>query len=563
MYPFMFRSRDMMEVTTVGSLFPSPDIASTLSGDMAVGNNTTNVADFNIRTAYLSIGLLGMLGNFVVVLVMICSPTLRRKSTNILILNQSLIDFCAAFFVIAHDMIRILPSSADRMTQDIYCRLWKARLPMWGLFISSTYNLIAMTLDRYVALVHPLVHRNRCSRKKIYIIMAAVWLFGPGWQSSYVIPTSGLSESGKCTIVKMYPSPQIQRFVGILAAMLEYFIPLLIITFAYTRMAIVLRRGVNTRSGNNVISDTREQRMLKASTKVVKTLLAISLSFIVCWSPNQIFYTMYNCGVKVDFKSTFYHFSVVLAFLNCCVNPLIYSLRYEEFQRELGRQLRCRKSLNRSASDVSCHRTSVPRLETTDMSNVPSTASQSIVGATAMENREVISAMKTDVQSQMQATGPIETGKQSQMQATGAIETGKQSQMQAIGALETGTQSQMQAIGAIETGGKQSQMEVIGAALPDNQSDMQVIGALETETRSEMKITGTVERDKNSEMQAVIAMETQNRLGMQAKGTIETEKHSRIQVVGAVETDNQLKKQVIDAMKTEMQPHTQTLCTHL
>ncbi len=339
-----------MDVTTTESFFLFTDSNLNSSADVAVGNITKTV-DLNIKLAYLFVGLLGMLGNFIVVCVMICSPRLRRKSTNVLILNQSLIDLCAAFFVIAHVMIRTLPSSADRVSQDIFCRLWKSNITIWGLFVSSTYNLIAMTLDRYVALVHPIVHRNRCSQKIIYVNMALVWIFGLGWQSSYVIPTSGLSEGGKCLHFKMYPSLQIQVFVGILAVTLQFFIPLFIITFAYTRLALVLRRGLRTSGGNDArgTSRTREHRMLEASKNVFKILFTVSVSFVVCWSPNQILYLMHNFGVRVDFESILYHLSVVLVFLNCCINPIIYCLRYEEFQRELVHQVRC---WNRSSSEV-------------------------------------------------------------------------------------------------------------------------------------------------------------------------------------------------------------------
>ena len=203
-----------------------------------------------------------------------------------------------------------------------------------------------MTLDRYVALVHPIVHRHRCSRKTLYVIMVSVWIFGTVHEVSYTIPTSGLSESGKCIIYEMYPSPQIQRFVGILLVMLTYSIPMFIIIFAYTRIALALRRGLRTSGGNGVhmISGMREQRMLEASKKVFKTLLAVNVSFVVCWSPNQILYLMYNCGASVNLESTLFHFCIIMALLNCCVNPIIYSLRYEEFQRELVRRVRCWKS---------------------------------------------------------------------------------------------------------------------------------------------------------------------------------------------------------------------------
>ncbi len=330
-----------MHLTTEDSMFLTTDLTPTRSNEDAVNLD----AEYKMRIVYLVIGSLGMLGNFIVVCVILRSPRLRATMTNVLIVNQSLIDFSAAFFIVTSSVIRNLPSNADQRAQDIFCRLWKTNLPIWGLFVSSTYNLVTVTLDRYMALVYPMTHKHRCSRTIVYVIIAVVWLFGPGFNAAYMIPTAGLVDGGVCTVYSEYPSQVIQRFVGILTVVLQYFIPLFLITFAYTRIVLVLRRGLKMTKtgGNDVTSDTREQRMLTASQNVIKTLLIVSVSFVACWSPNQIYYTMYNCGFQADFNSTFYHFTVVAVFINCCVNPFIYSLKYEQFQQELIRQITCRK----------------------------------------------------------------------------------------------------------------------------------------------------------------------------------------------------------------------------
>ncbi len=331
-----------MHLTTQDPVFPTTELTSTRSNDDAVNLD----AEYKMRIVYVVIGSLGMLGNFIVACVILRSHTLRATITNVLIVNQSLIDFSVSFFIVAISVIPDLPSNADQRAHDIFCRLWKTNLPIWGLFVSSTYNLVTVTLERYVALVYPMIHKRRCSRTTVYIIITIVWLFGPGFNAAYMIPVAGLVDGDVCTVHSEYPSLVIQRFVGILTVMVQYVIPLFLIIFAYTRIVLVLRRDLKMTktSRNDVTSDTREKRMLTASQNVIKTLLIVSVSFVACWSPNQIYYTMYNWGFKADFNSTFYHFTVVAVFINCCVNPFIYSFKYEQFQQELIRQVRCRKS---------------------------------------------------------------------------------------------------------------------------------------------------------------------------------------------------------------------------
>ena len=52
---------------------------------------------------------------------------------------------------------------------------------------------------------------------------------------------------------------------------------------------------------------------------------------------------MYNCGFDADFNSPFYHFTVIMVFCNCCINPIIYAAKYEQFQKGL-RQIVCGKT---------------------------------------------------------------------------------------------------------------------------------------------------------------------------------------------------------------------------
>jgi len=71
--------------------------------------------------------------------------------------------------------------------------------------------------------------------------------------------------------------------------------------------------------------------MARARSNVIKTLATVAFFFIFCWTWNQTYYLMFYLGYQhVDFTSAFYNFTVIMVFLNCCVNPVIYSIRYEQ-----------------------------------------------------------------------------------------------------------------------------------------------------------------------------------------------------------------------------------------
>ena len=70
-----------------------------------------------------------------------------------------------------------------------------------------------------------------------------------------------------------------------------------------------------------------------AGRNAVATSLLICCGSIVCWSPNQISTIVSYFGhTYVDYTTWFYHFTVVLVFMNSCINPFIYAAKYREFQ---------------------------------------------------------------------------------------------------------------------------------------------------------------------------------------------------------------------------------------
>ena len=43
---------------------------------------------------------------------------------------------------------------------DILCRVWLSRVPLWSTFMMSTYNLVLITADRFAAVMFPVMYRN-------------------------------------------------------------------------------------------------------------------------------------------------------------------------------------------------------------------------------------------------------------------------------------------------------------------------------------------------------------------------------------------------------------------
>ena len=285
----------------------------------------------HLNIVYSSVSVLGILGNLIVIVVIAKSTTMRKILTNILILNQSCIDLMAAVCImltttktsVAHDLSGIL--------DEIYCRFWLSDLPLWSFLISSSYSLIMLTVERYVAVVHPIFHHNSFSKRTVIIMAAASWFPGLIVMLALLVPTSGVID-GRCSVLTLFASLWWQKFCGVALFIAQYLIPITVFMICYGRIFLYLRSRVSPQeqtSGNEVAV-----QKARASRKVLQMLVIIVVCYILCNSWNQFMFLAFNFGYAIDFTGGFYNFTVIAIFLNCCANPIIYALKYDIFQKE-------------------------------------------------------------------------------------------------------------------------------------------------------------------------------------------------------------------------------------
>ncbi|ELT91928.1 hypothetical protein CAPTEDRAFT_216456 [Capitella teleta] len=310
------------------------------------------ITDWTLKYIYFVIGSIGMTGNIFVIVVILSYKKMKNSLTNLFILNQSFGDATVALFLLLTTGIEDDGSLKEGLQDELFCRLWLTKMPLWGMLVSSTYNLTALTFERYTAVVHPIWHKNNFTKGKAFILMTLSWMVGPAFNMAYMTPTAGIQQDGSCTVYSLYPNTESQTAVGIITVIVQYIFPLMLLAFYYIRMWRVLRRKVSPISDkpevNTVSGGARKKKpdsMARARSNIIKTLILVTVSFILCWTWNQVFYLLFNMGlINADFTSTFYHFTVVMVFCNCCMNPFIYMAKYEQFQRATKSLLRIKST---------------------------------------------------------------------------------------------------------------------------------------------------------------------------------------------------------------------------
>lgn len=206
---------------------------------------------------------------------------------------------------------------------------------------TSALNLVAITIERYLKVVHPIFHRVSFTRRVAYVTVALVWVISIGYQFLVNLPTSAVV-NGQCMLQAFWPI-ELQRLDNVIHFTLQYLGPIIVFMFCYTKMAIVIQRGPFSSQhpsapGSKVVSASSK----RATTNIVKTMILVSVAFFICLSSNQWLFFLYRFNV-VDWTVIFnpiYYISIIAMYINCCINPLIYAVSYEQF-RTAVRQLLC------------------------------------------------------------------------------------------------------------------------------------------------------------------------------------------------------------------------------
>ena len=300
-----------MESTTANISF-----SSTTDAPVKIARGNT------LPIIYFCIGSFGLVGNLLVLIVLGRYATLRKSRTNKLIMHQSSIDFLGAVFLI---LTTAIEHGIPGYTES--CLLWFTKLPMWGIFATSTYNILLISVERYLGVIHTTWYKRTVSDRHFMFCMPIVWVIGFGYQLAYIIPIRiETGSDGSCRVYSSYPSPAARIVVGIATLSVLFLIPLMILFYCYITLIYTLWK-----KGKNVVSE-RDILLHHNRTNVIRTLVLVSFCFIVCWICNMVYVVLYHISHPVDLTSDFYHTTVIAAFCNCCINPIVYMLQYEQFQ---------------------------------------------------------------------------------------------------------------------------------------------------------------------------------------------------------------------------------------
>ena len=81
----------------------------------------------------------------------------------------------------------------------------------------------------------------------------------------------------------------------------------------------------------------KDLQLLEARRRVIATLSIVVATFVICWTPDQFSFLIYNIGLLDSYHlhTPLNRSFILLGFVNSCANPFIYAARNPNFRRAL------------------------------------------------------------------------------------------------------------------------------------------------------------------------------------------------------------------------------------
>lgn len=209
----------------------------------------------------------------------------------------------------------------------------------------SIYFLVMVSIDRYVALVHPLSHER--IRRPFYAKLGClfVWVLGLVFALPIFIyrklkfnPESNFTH---CSL--NFTSPEQYLASEVTTIIFSFIIPVIIILFCTVKIIQALRKRL-----------MEALNIQKTDQKATTLILAVLLAFLICWVPFHVtkildvlqYTRILKCNITLIIAQ---QVSVYFAFFNSVLNPILYVLVGKTFQKR-ARELFMLWNKNQTAS---------------------------------------------------------------------------------------------------------------------------------------------------------------------------------------------------------------------
>lgn len=190
---------------------------------------------------------------------------------------------------------------------------------------ASTYSLLVVSYDRFVAITSPLTYQSRMTMKHVYCYLGLVWF------------ASILLGASSFMVTDYHSRPSI--YLAVITS--AFLIPFCMIAYFYAKIFHIARlqaRQIAAIDEVSVSETGNENRKRERSDHKAAITVAIVIgTFAICWLPNLViglvhFAVSLYSECEAEKTEQIWLATLPFAFINSAINPAIYTVRHEIFR---------------------------------------------------------------------------------------------------------------------------------------------------------------------------------------------------------------------------------------
>ncbi|XP_039295162.1 neuropeptides capa receptor-like [Nilaparvata lugens] len=315
-----------------------------------------------ITVVYVVIFATGVIGNIAVCLV-IARTRILHTATNFYLASLAMSDLTFLLLGLPNDLS--LYWQPYPWTYGLaVCKLRAVVSEMSS--YTSVLTIVAFSMERYLAICHPLYTYSMSGLRRAMWIICALWTvsfvcalpFAVFTKVNYIQypPNSGITvpESAFCGLLKEN-IPQ-NAPIYELSTICFFLVPMFIIVLLYVR----IRRVVRDRNRHSIVNSVLgENYHNKARKSVIRMLTAVVVTFFLCWAPFHLQRVLYiyvpnSAPYWYEINEWLYYITGCFYYFSSTVNPFLYNVMSVKY-RLAFRQLLCWTDTNSSVQGESLH----------------------------------------------------------------------------------------------------------------------------------------------------------------------------------------------------------------
>ena len=235
--------------------------------------------------AFLIVGFTGILSNLVTIYVLGSSVKIRQKLVNTLIIHQSFIDLLASISLVgmAH-LDGTDQHGLEGLHAKVYCYFVANKFPLWSMMDVSSFSLMFLNIERYISIVFPIYHHTKVTRKKVVMFLPIVWILGIA-EGAFAC-SAFTAVDGACA----FGNQKLFDIESVFFIIVHFFLPVILVLFLYGHIFICLRSSVKANTDST--SSNRSDLMEKAKNNVFKTMVLLTICYVICYAFNSVYITL-------------------------------------------------------------------------------------------------------------------------------------------------------------------------------------------------------------------------------------------------------------------------------